>query len=84
MWVRISSGSSAMGHLGCAERLVSGSTASIRRVENSSTSCLRDAPNASERREWWSVRGTVAGALDGLGLDGFDLAKTEGGKCLRL
>lgn len=34
-------------------------------------------------REWWAGFGTVTGALEGLGLIGFDL-EDEGGKCLFL
>ena len=54
----------------------------MRSSENSSSSCLSDDEKALELpcSEWWPVPGTVTGALDGFGLEVFDLTKDEGGK----
>lgn len=82
MLITISEGIVEIGHGGWGDLSVGGSSTGIEREEKEAISSeIVDAGGPS--REWWAGLGTVAAALDGLGLVGFDL-KDEGGKCLFL
>lgn len=69
IWIRISSGSSAIGQGGGGEAEVGGGSGSIRSCENSSRRLFREGETLvlGPCSEWWPVPGTVAGALDGFG-----------------
>ena len=80
--IRISDGIVEIGHGSWGDLSVGGPSTSMGREEKEAMSS--DIVEAGGPcREWWAGFGTVAAALDGLGLIDFDL-KDEGGKCLFL
>lgn len=79
--IRISSGTSAIGHGGAGVPSISGGDGSIDKSEKLSINCLIVCGGPSG--EWCAVLGTVADALDGFGFVGFG-GKADGGKCLFL
>lgn len=79
--IRVSEGTLEIGHGGGGDPSTSGSAGGMGRGEKEAMSCDVDVGGPS--REWWAGFGIVTAALDGLGLDGFDL-DDEDGKCLFL
>ena len=60
-----------MGHGGAGDRSVGGGSPEMDKVEKSVSSVCSEGERPC--REWWTVLGTVAGALEALGSCGLDV-----------
>ena len=84
MLIKISSGTTAMGHGGAGDESVGGNLLGIESLEKSAI--RSEMVGGGAVNEWCAVLGTVTGTFDGFGFAGFDEegGSVEAGKCFFL